>query len=162
VIKELGDFTGSLDQVKPGMRAYLDGPYGSMSVEGRSEPGIALIAGGVGIAPMLSILNQMRLTGDSRRVRLIYGNRLEEQIVFREDLPREDTILVLSEPPVGWQGETGMIGPDLLDGSFTDDEFAEWLFVLCGPPIMMDTVEDHLIARGVSSGQILSERFDYG
>ena len=162
VIKELGDFTGSLDQVKPGMRAYLDGPYGSMSVEGRSEPGIAMIAGGVGIAPMLSILNQMRLTGDSRRVRLIYGNRLEEQIVFREDLPREDTILVLSEPPVGWQGETGMIGPDLLDGSFTDDEFAEWLFVLCGPPIMMDTVEDHLIARGVSSGRILSERFDYG
>jgi ferredoxin-NADP reductase len=55
-----------------------------------------------------------------------------------------------------------MIGPELLDGSFTGDEFAGWLFVLCGPPIMMDTVEDHLIARGVSSGRILSERFDYG
>ncbi|MDE4173453.1 ferredoxin reductase family protein [Phaeobacter sp. PT47_59] len=162
VIKELGDFTGALDQVAPGTRAYLDAPYGSLTVEGRDEPGIALIAGGVGIAPMLGILRQLRLTGDPRKLRIIYGNRAEEQIVFREELAAEDTVLVLSEPPKGWAGEHGMVDGDLLDRCFTEEEIRSWLFVLCGPPAMMDAVEDHLIARGGASDRILSERFDYG
>jgi predicted ferric reductase len=161
VIKELGDFTRALDQIKAGTRAYLDAPYGSLTVEGRGEPGIALIAGGVGIAPMLSILRHLRLTDDPRAVRILYGNRAEEQIVFREELGVEDTIFVLSEPPEGWTGETGMIDSALLDRAFTPKEVRSWLFVLCGPPAMMDAVEDHLIARGAPSDRILSERFDY-
>ena len=36
-----------------------------------------------------------------------------------------------------------------------------WLFVLCGPPIMMEVVEDCLIDLGVPARQILSERFTY-
>lgn len=161
VIKELGDFTRALDQIKAGTRAYLDAPYGSLIVEGRDEPGIALIAGGVGIAPMLSILRHLRLTDDPRAVRILYGNRAEEQIVFREELGVEDTIFVLSEPPEGWTGETGMIDSASLDRAFTPEEVRSWLFVLCGPPAMMDAVEDHLIARGAPSDRILSERFDY-
>ena len=161
VIKELGDFTSGLDQVGVGARAYLDAPYGSLTVEGRDEPGVALIAGGVGIAPMLSILRQMRLTDDPRAVRILYGNRSEEQIVFREELAAEDTVFVLSEPPEGWTGETGMIDSALLDRAFMPKEVQSWLFVLCGPPAMMDAVEDHLIACGAASDRILSERFDY-
>ena len=46
LIKELGDFTRTLGQIEPGTRAYMDGPYGNLFVDGRSEPGIALIAGG--------------------------------------------------------------------------------------------------------------------
>jgi predicted ferric reductase len=49
VIKELGDFTSTLGDVCVGERAYIDGPYGSLTVDGRKEPRIALIAGGVGI-----------------------------------------------------------------------------------------------------------------
>ncbi|MBE1297091.1 MAG: hypothetical protein GJ678_12800 [Rhodobacteraceae bacterium] len=161
VIKELGDFTGSLDQVKIGTRVYLGAPYGNLTIEGRAEPGIALIAGGVDIAPMLSILRHLRLTDDPRAVRIFYGNRAEEQIVFREELEAEDTVFVLSEPPEGWTVETGMIDSALLDRSFKPEEVRSWLFVLCGPPAMMDSVEDHLIARGAPSDRILSERFDY-
>nr|MDA3857828.1 ferric reductase-like transmembrane domain-containing protein [Roseovarius sp.] len=59
MIKELGDFTRTIGQIKPGTLAYLDGPYGSLSVDNRNEPGVALIAGGVGLAPLLGILRQM-------------------------------------------------------------------------------------------------------
>lgn len=162
VIKELGDFTGALDQVREGTRAYLDAPFGSLTVEGRAEPGVALIAGGVGIAPMLSILRQMRLTDDPRKIRLVYGNRCKEQILFRNELMAEDTVFVLSEPPEDWEGDAGMIDGGSLDRRFGPEEFDSWLFVLCGPPAMMDAVEDHLLARGVTSDRILSERFDYG
>jgi predicted ferric reductase len=161
MIKELGDFTRTIGQIKLETVAYLDGPYGSLSVEDRREPGVALIAGGVGLGPLLGILRQMRLTEDPRKVKLIYGNRVEEQIAYREELGAADVTYVLSEPTDAWQGEVGFIDSTLIDRVFSTDEFKEWVFVLCGPTIMMDIVEDHLIKLGTPSHRILSERFDY-
>ncbi len=161
MIRELGDFTRTIGQIKTGTVAYLDGAYGNLSIDGRTEPGVALIAGGVGLAPLLGILRQMRLTGDSREVTLIYGNRVIDQVAYRDELGADDVIYVLSEPPETWQGETGVIDAALMDRVFSEREFSEWVFVMCGPRIMMDVVEDHLINRGTPSHRILSERFNY-
>ncbi|MEP3590399.1 MAG: ferredoxin reductase family protein [Marinobacter sp.] len=161
MIRELGDFTRTIGQVKPGTVAYLDGPYGNLSVEGRDEPGIALIAGGVGLAPLLSILRQLRLSGDARKVRVLYGNRVVDQIANRDELNADDVVYGLSEPPEAWAGETGLIDAALLDRVLSETEFSEWLFVMCGPRGMMDGVEDHLMSRGTPSHRILSERFNY-
>ncbi|MFV8570259.1 ferric reductase-like transmembrane domain-containing protein [Marinobacter sp. SBS5] len=161
MIRELGDFTRTIGQIKAGAVAYLDGPYGNLTVDGRAEPGVALIAGGVGLAPLLGILRQLRLSGDSRKVRLVYGNRVIEQIAYRDELDADDVIYVLSEPPETWQGESGLIDAALMDRVFSEREFSEWLFVMCGPGGMMDVVEDHLINRGTPSHRILSERFNY-
>ncbi|ERP98364.1 hypothetical protein Q669_20555 [Labrenzia sp. C1B10] len=161
VIKELGDFTRSLHKLQPGTRAYLDGPYGSLVVDGRREPGIVLVAGGVGVAPLLGILRELRLTADPREVRLIYGNRTEEQILYWDELAGENVTHILSEPPEGWRRDTGIIDGALLDRILSADQPKDWLFVLCGPSAMMDLVEDHLIARGTPSSRILSERFEY-
>ena len=73
----------------------------------------------------------------------------------------EGAVYVLQEPPEDWQGETGFIDAALLDRVFTQKEFSEWVYVMCGPAVMMDGVEDHLIARGTPSDRILSERFNY-
>ena len=161
MIKELGDFTRTIGKIKPGTVAYLDGPYGNLSVDGRTEPGVALIAGGVGLAPLLGILRQMRLTSDPRRVRLIYGNRIVDQIAYRDELGAQDVVYVLSEPPETWRGETGFIDAALINRVFSAKELSEWVFVMCGPAIMMDIVEDHLIEMGTPSHRILSERFEY-
>ena len=103
----------------------------------------------------------MQLTGDPRKVKLIYGNRTEQQIACRDELAGQDTIFVLSQPPQNWCGKTGVIDAALIDKVFKADEFSTWVFVLCGPKIMLDVVEDHLVARGVLSSRILSERFEY-
>ncbi|KPQ00072.1 ferric reductase-like transmembrane domain-containing protein [Marinobacter sp. HL-58] len=161
MIKELGDFTRTIGQIKPETVAYLDGPYGNLSVDGRAEPGVAFIAGGVGLSPLLGMLRQMRLTGDPRKVKLLYGNRIIDQIAYREELGEEDVVYVLSEPPDNWHGQTGFIDAGLLDRVFSDREFSEWVFVMCGPSVMMDVVEDHLIKRGTPPHRILSERFSY-
>ena len=161
MIKELGDFTRTIGQITPGTRAYVDGAYGSLTVDGRTEPGVALIAGGIGIAPLIGILRQMRLTNDPRQTRIVYGNRRIEQIVCRTELEGEDVCHVLSEPPEDWTGEAGYVSADLLDRVFTQQEIKDWLFVICGPPKMIDSVEDHLIGKGAPSHHILAERFTY-
>jgi predicted ferric reductase len=130
LIKELGDFTRTIGQIEPGTIAHLDGPYGSLAIDHRPEPGIALIAGGVGLAPLLGILRHLRATGDPRPVKLVYGNRLAEQIVCRADLRPEDVTYVLSEPPAGWDGETGRIDAALIDRVFSAAEFRDWVFVM--------------------------------
>jgi predicted ferric reductase len=167
VIKELGDFTRSLGRIEAGTRAYLDGPHGNLTVDGRTEPGIALIAGGVGVAPLLGILRQLRLEGDSRPTVLIYGNRIGEQIVHDAEL--QDTarehgtriVHVLSEPAADWQGDVGLVDADVIRGTFDAKEMKDWLYVQCGPPVMMDVVERTLISMGVPASHILSERFKY-
>jgi predicted ferric reductase len=167
VIKELGDFTRTLGHVSPGTRAYVDGPHGNLVIAGREEPGVALIAGGVGVAPLLGLLRQMRHEKDERPKVLVYGNRCVEQIVYSDELEalaRENGVEVvhaLYEPPEGWTGHVGVVDPDLIRQVFDAPGRREWLYVLCGPPAMMEVVEDTLIEMGVPAKQILSERFNY-
>lgn len=167
VIKELGDFTRTIGRIEPGARAYLDGPHGDLVVAGRGEPGMALVAGGVGIAPLIGILRQLCHENDTRPTMLIYGNRLEEQIAYREELATmaeahgTEVVHVLSEPPDGWTGRTGLVDADLIRAVFDPATMKHWLFLLCGPPAMMQVVETTLIEMGVPSRQIESERFQY-
>eukprot|EP00752_Nemacystus_decipiens_P000994 g994.t1 len=168
VIKELGDFTRTVGAIAPGTRAHLDGPFGSLVVAGRTEPGVALIAGGVGVAPALSILRQLRSEGDPRPIHLVYGNRTEAQIVYRAELdalaagaPQIEVTHVLAEPPAGWTGRAGVVDAALIRALFDDPAHKDWLYVICGPPAMIEGAEQALIDLGVPSHQILSERFQY-
>ncbi|MCP1337062.1 ferredoxin reductase family protein [Futiania mangrovi] len=167
LIKEAGDFTGRIGAVAPGTRAWIDGPYGHLTREGRSGEGIALIAGGVGIAPLLSILRQMRREGDPRPAVLLHGNRVGEQIVHEEELRALEAegalrvVHVLSDPPDGWQGETGLPDADLIARVFGFEGANRWLFFLCGPPVMMEVCEKALLAMGVPPRQIVMELFSY-
>ena len=117
-IKALGDDTDRLTRVQPGARAYVDGPYGAFSVDREAEAaGLVMIAGGVGITPILSNLHALQSRGDRRRVVLIYANGSEDDIAFRAELEamRDDLdldlvlVLVLEDPPEGWDGATGRI-----------------------------------------------------
>lgn len=167
VIKELGDFTGTVGRIEPGTKAHIDGPHGNLTISGRGEPGIALIAGGVGIAPLLGILGQLKIDKDSRPSVLVYANRVEEQIVYRDELETlardhgTELVQVLSEPPQGWSGPVGWVDSKLLRDIFGSQERKRWLYVLCGPVAMMEAVERGLLDIGVPHHNIVSERFDY-
>lgn len=167
VIKELGDFTATLSGIPLGTRAYVDGPHGNLVLEGRQGSGIAFIAGGVGIAPMLSLLRQLEIDGDPRPTVLVYGNRHAGQIACTEDLARmrrqhrTEVVQVLSEPPDGWEGERGMVDAALIARLFTEARHRDWLYVLCGPAPMMEGVEEALLDLGVAPRQIISERFQH-
>lgn len=168
VIKELGDFTNRMGQITPGTRAYVDAPFGSLTLDRhRGAAGVALIAGGVGIAPMLSHLRQLDADADPRPRLLLYANRTAEQIVCDAELKARvqdgplQVVHVLSEPPAGWTGETGFVTGAIHGRHLDDDALRTWVFVLCGPPPMLHAIEQALMDLGVPPKNILLEQFSY-
>ncbi len=157
LVKEAGDFTGAIGAVAPGTRAYVDGPYGDFILEGREGKGIMLIAGGVGIAPILGLARDLAATGDARPLKVVYADKNEAQLAARSELesicraPGRELHLVL-----GTYLDAGRL-QKLLPPEGAD----RWLYFVCGPPAMIDAVELALSRLGIPLRQIVSERFVY-
>jgi predicted ferric reductase len=162
-IKASGDFTREVGRVKVGDSALVDAAYGRFSFWEFPGERFVFIAGGIGVTPFMSMLRYMREKGMSKQVVLLWGNKTERDIAFREELAwmeREmgglKVVHVLSGAP-GWGGETGFIDAAKIRkyaGDLRDKE----VFV-CGPPVMMKMVMRELKSFRVRKGQIHSERF---
>ncbi len=125
-----------------------------------------MIAGGIGITPILSMLRHMAATGDDRPVTLIWGNRREDDIVYRKELEalaagRMNLRIhhVLSEQE-SWPGLTGFVDAPLLGRVLSDEQLRGQVF-LCGPPVMMASVGRALRSMNVPRRRIHTERFAF-
>jgi len=86
VIRSLGDWTSKINRLKAGESILIDGPYGLFThiVTSKREP-IIMVAGGIGITPMLSMIRYMADVDDQRRILLIWSNKTKGHIVFPEE-----------------------------------------------------------------------------
>lgn len=165
-IKPLGDHSSELAGMPKGARAYVDGPYGAFSIDRMTDAeGFVMIAGGVGITPILSNLHAMDARGDMRPVVLIYGSSRWDETSFREELVEMRARLnltlvhVLATPPDDWQGESGNIDADILRRHLPDAT-RNWPHLLCGPGPMLDAVKSDLSVMGVCARHIDYEIFE--
>lgn len=169
-IAELGDHASWIRAVKVGQRAYVDGPYGSLGLPSDPDPGsgVAFIACGIGITPIMSMLRTMADRRDPRPMILVHANDHAEDRIFHDELEVLATRLdlrvvhVLREAPDGWTGETGSVTADVLDRHLPSHDRHRWHYVLCGPAPIMESVCQALLDRGVPLDMIRSERFDIG
>ncbi len=165
-IKELGDFTRTIKDTQLGEVAYLDGPYGVFSVDRYpNAPGFVFIAGGVGIAPIISMLRTLADRNEHRPLWLIYCNKNWEDVIFREELKTLKQRLnlhlvhVLKEPPTDWKGESGFITTELMQ-KILPAETKRFEYFLCGPRPMSDAVQQGLSSLQVPLARIHFELFD--
>jgi predicted ferric reductase len=168
LIQEAGDFTRRIGALPPGTRVALDAPHGSFGLDPKGSGGILLIAGGVGIAPILSVLTELARTGCRRPVRLIYAGRSPEAMLPAELIrPACDTLgiepLLIADRAAA---SAGMRPGPLLDAHLRDAltglDPAKTDVLLCGPGPMMTFATDHLARLGVPLSHIDYERFSYG
>ncbi len=161
-IKESGDFTNTIGRTRPGDTAGIEAPYGRFSLLHHDPEVFLFIAGGVGITPILSMLEYLQDTGDERPGVLLYGNKTEDDIIRREfldGLPENIRVVhVLSEPDEDWAGPTGYVTADIIR-EHAADVLEEAHAYVCGPPPMMDMVIGALRDLGVERRRIHSERF---
>jgi len=163
-IKQSGDFTCRVGELRPGDSAHLEGPYGRFSHLLLPPGNLVMIAGGVGITPMLSMLRYMAATGDGRRVTLVWGNKTEDDILYGDELAamRErglDLTIhhVMSAQP-DYAGYRGYVGEALLNGLAAENTRGAQV-LLCGPPMMMGEVRAALRRLRVPRRNVHSERF---
>jgi len=164
-IRNLGDFTSTIDKVPVGQRVYIDGPYGAFTIGNPADMHV-LIAGGVGITPMTSMIRTLADRGDPRPVILLYGSKDWESITFREELETLKTRLnlnvvhVLADPPPGWTGERGFITAEVFKRHLPPP-YADHEYFICGPNAMMDAIEAALGEMKVPMSKYHSERYSF-
>lgn len=168
-IKELGKFTATIKDLKVGQDIYVDGPFGAFSMDRYPDTErLIFIAGGIGITPLMSMLNTMVDRGDKRPVKLFYNNRDWDSLTFREEIEALqkkldlEIIYTLEVPPEKWNGEVGYMTREILRKYLPE----KWIqsgshIFMCGPQIMMDIVEKQCLQEGFQHEQIHFERFDF-
>lgn len=160
-IKRCGSITDYLhESVEVGQQIALRGPYGNhFPVEGEFKgKDVLFIAGGIGLAPLRSVINYMLDNRESYgSIDIVYGARSKEDFVNYEELSQlwpqqKDTRvhLTVDRPQEGWQGHVGFVPNFLKDLAFTPAKTV----LLCGPPIMIKLCLAALMEMGFEKKQV--------
>jgi ferredoxin-NADP reductase/ferredoxin len=152
------------DEIKIGTTLNLSAPSGTFTFTGGEHDSIVLIAGGVGITPMMSVvryLTDQKWAGD---IFLLISHRSPSDYIFREEIEALSqrhanlrVITTMSRPDGAWSGLTGRITKELVNDSVPS--IASRRIHICGPVPMMDDVKSMLTELQVRLEQIKIEAF---
>ena len=153
------------EKLAVGDQLHGSGPFGAFTFNGTYADSIVLIAGGVGITPVMSVLRYLTDKAWPGEIFLLYGARSTDEFVFREEIERLErrhaNLHVLAtmqrSPGTVWLGPEGNLTKELVAGAVP--RIFERRIHLCGPPPMMNAVRDILLELGVAEAQIHTEAF---
>jgi predicted ferric reductase len=161
-IKESGDWTEKVKETKAGDMAYIDGPFGIFGhLDLDSIDEVIMIAGGIGITPMLSILRYLHDKKSGRKITLLWSNRTQKEVVYPEEfraMAEKMPNLTIKYLFTRENGNTGRLDRDGLEKLLSGCS-REAVSLLCGPPPMMAQVRKDLLSIGFSGKAIIDERF---
>lgn len=169
VIRNLGDYTSKLSDLRVSQKVYVDGPYGSMNLcDAKRAKAILLIAGGSGLGPMLSLIHGLADLDDLRPVRLIYGNTRFDQMVLQdeihtleESMPDFKQQLVCMDESDQQDVYQGVIDQAVITEVLDDIGIQDWTVFLCGPKPMIAASKKHLKKIRVPGRNIHYEQLSF-
>lgn len=147
--------TNELSKLQPGDHLILKDVFGAIQYKG---PG-TFIAGGGGVTPFISIIRNLAESKKLEGNRLIFANDKEKDIINHEEfksLLGVNFLNVLAKEDKEAYAH-GFVDKDYLKEAL--DSFDEY-FYICGPPPMMDAVEESLKKLGVSEDKMVKEKFN--
>lgn len=161
-----------VDQLKVGDTVKVMEPAGHFTTEYSKDRKrhLVMFAGGSGITPMMSHIKSTLSQEPESVVSLIYCNRNQDSIIFKEELTRKEIqyegrlhiIHVLDEAPMNWQGYSGLLNHEMLTKLF--ERIPNWgidktTYLMCGPEGMMKNVETLLAQQQIPKEKIFKESF---
>lgn len=164
-IRACGDWTRQVQNLQAGDRASIQGPFGRFGhLFFNPNRELIMIAGGIGITPMLSMLRFMADHGDPRPVTLIWSNRSKENVVFAgemDDLAAKLTglrmIPIFTRNAEGGE-RSGRLDQKSLETMLSGCSRGSAIFV-CGPPQMMRQISTDLKTLAFPARSIFPEAF---
>lgn len=161
-IKNVGDFTSRIEQLKPGTPVFIDGPHGVFTAKKCTGNKALFIAGGIGITPIRAMIPVF--LNQNRNSVLLYSNRFVDGITFKNELDNLATnknfsVYHVISRDLKWNGEKGSIDEEKILRIVPD--FKERDIYLCGPVPMMTTLRNALIKLGLKPNRIHFEKFAF-
>jgi len=173
-IKKAGAFTSSIPALKGGTPLKCEGPFGVFCRDIDTKEAIAMIAGGVGITPFLSVLRHFRNIQAKNRAKLFWTNKTIDDVFASNELNEmtKELNLTIVHTISREKGTDKYFQPDFpnvlyVPGYATREvlqkhvDFPRTSFYLCGPPKMQDSVVGELEACGVDPESVERENFSY-
>ena len=159
-IKKCGCLTTWLHMMEPGQQITVRGPYGNAfpvetALKGKD---LLFIAGGIGLAPLRSVINYVRDKRDQYgSVQIIYGSRAKADLVDYQEIINEwmtdagvEVNLTIDREEEGWDGHVGFV-PNYVKELSPD---LNKTVLLCGPPIMIKFTLAGLKELGFTETQV--------
>lgn len=159
-IKKCGCLTEWLHEIEVGQQVAIRGPYGNAFPVDTEFVGkdLLFIAGGIGLAPLRSVINYCR---DNRasygKIDIVYGSRSMDDLVDYEEIINEwskedgiDVHLTIDREQDGWDGHVGFVPNYVKELGFDTNKTA----IICGPPIMIKFTLAGLTELGFDKTQV--------
>lgn len=152
-------FKKTLFKLKPGTEVDMADPMGDFVLPKLIQTPLVFVAGGIGVTPYHSILEWLAATGEQRPVKLLYGVRNEDEIVFQDTFQRAgvEPTVVVSEPSPAWGGERGRITAQLIVGLEKPSD--DTLVYVSGPEPMVQSLANDLHKAGLDKKQVVTDEF---
>ncbi len=153
------------DTWKEGDLVSVSAPAGKFLFAGHESDRIVLIAGGIGITPMMSVVRSLTDRGWAGAMYLVFSVRKKHDIVFAHELeelqarhPNLHILVTLTnDADAEWSGSRGQITAEKL-AAFVPS-FTRGPVMMCGPEPMMDGVRKTLVGMGIPDVEIQQEEF---
>ena len=159
-IKKCGCLTSWLHAMEVGQQVCVRGPYGNAFPVDTAFKGkdLLFVAGGIGLAPLRSVINYCRHYRDQYgHIDIVYGSRSKDDLVDYNEIITEwigdtgiDVHLTIDREQEGWDGHVGFVPNFVKELNFDTTKTV----VMCGPPIMIKFTLAGLLELGFSKEQV--------
>lgn len=160
-------FKRVLKAMAAGTKVRLRGPTGRFTLDPGDARQAALIAGGIGVTPFVSIARQAAHDAPRRKLCLVYSNRRPEDAAFLPELVALEgknpnyrlfaTMTEMEKSRMPWKGERGFLDRALLERALGD--LAAPTCYLAGPPGMVEAMKKLVLEAGVPQDRIRTDEF---
>ena len=153
------------DQMKVGDLLEVKAPLGKFVFTGKESDSIALLSGGVGITPMMSVTRYLLDSAWEKPIYFIHICKTMKDLIFADELKylesrHQNFHLVLSmtrEDSEIWKGETGRLSEEILRRAIPDIQKIR--YHICGPAPMMKACQELLLSLNIDNDNIKMESF---
>ena len=159
-IKKCGCVTDWLHQIEPGQQITIRGPYGNGFPVDTDFVGkdLLFIGGGIGLAPLHSVINYCRHYRDRYgSIDIVYGSRSKADLVDYEEILNEwsqepgiNVYLTIDREQPEWDGHVGFVPNYAKELGFDTGKTV----VMCGPPVMIKFTLAGLMEQGFARERV--------
>lgn len=159
-------YKNALDALSLGAKLEFMGPQGKFTLpDGNNDP-IIMLAGGIGVSPLRSMIMDELEKQSQRAITLFYSNHIPESAAFMDEFSAiknphfkfVPTMTGMEDSREKWEGEKGYITPAMIK-KYAGEGFSAYKYYIVGPSVFVKSMRDMLVSSRIPITQIIMDDF---